>query len=169
MKIRRLDMNKKTIFSLAVLGLLVYAGRPIRADYGMAGCGLGSIIIKEKDRIPQVLVATTNGTYYNNLFGITTGTSNCTSSGVVKKEKEQEIFVHLNYDSLEREMAAGKGEKLDTLANLFGCSNPKEFGSVAKNNYSKFFGASDNSPGALLSQLKEEVSKNQTLKITCQL
>lgn len=162
-------MNKKILFSLAILGMLAYAGTPVRADYGMAGCGLGSVIIKEKDRVPQIFAGTTNGSYYNNLLGITTGTSNCTASGVVIKEKEQEIFVHLNYESLEREMASGKGEKLDTLANLFGCSNSKEFGAVAKNNYSKLFGAIDNSPGTLLTHLKQEVSKNQTLKSTCQL
>jgi len=162
-------MIKRTFFLLAVLGVFAYAGTPVRADYGMAGCGLGSIVITEKDRMPQVFAATTNSTYFNQWFAITIGTSNCTSGGVVKKEKEQEIFVHLNYESLEREMASGKGEKLDTLANLFGCSNSKEFGSVAKNSYSKLFGSGDNSPSTLLSQLKEEVSKNKNLKSTCQL
>jgi len=141
----------------------------IRADHGMAGCGLGSLVIKEKDRIPQIFAATSNATAYNQLLGITTGTSNCTSSGVVKKEKEQEVFVHLNYNTLEREMASGKGEKLDTLSSLFGCSNSKEFGVVAKSNFSKLFGSKDSSPTQLLSQLKEEVNKNETLKTVCSL
>jgi hypothetical protein len=162
-------MKGKFLFCITLGSLLFFGSSTIQADHGMAGCGLGSVIIKEKDRMPQVFAATTNSTYYNQLFGITTGSSNCTKSGIVKKEKEQEVFVHLNYETLEREMASGRGEKLDTLSLLFGCSNPKEFGSVARNNFSKFFGSKDSSPTQLLSQLKEEVSKSETLKTVCSL
>lgn len=162
-------MKNKLLFLYVSLSMVFMTFFSVSADHGMAGCGLGSVFIKEKDRLPQIFAATTNGTYYNQLFAITTGSSNCTTSGIVKKEKEQEVFVHLNYESLEREMATGRGEKLDTLATLFGCSNSKEFNSLAKSNYSKLFASKDSSPSLLLSQLKEEVSKNESLKSTCSL
>ena len=39
----------------------------------------------------QVLAATTNGTSYSQVFGITSGTSNCTTDGVALNEMEQEL------------------------------------------------------------------------------
>jgi len=140
-----------------------------REKYGMAGCGLGSLLIEEKGKGPQIIAATTNNTYSNQIFPITTGTSNCTTSGIVTKEKEQEVFVHVNFESIEAEMATGKGEKLNTLASLFGCSNSKEFKSLAKDNYLKIFNSKGNSPSTLLATLKEEISKNQKLSSICTL
>lgn len=140
---------------------------PVNAGHGMAGCGLGSLVIKENNKM-QIFAATTNGTSANQTFAITTGTSNCSSGGISLKSKEQEIFVHVNYDSLEKEIATGKGEKLNALAGLFGCSkNSKEFASFTKSNFSKLFSEKEN-PNFLLSSLREEFSKS-SLKTVCQL
>ena len=45
--------------------------------YGMAGCGLGSILFGAKPGKIQILSGTTNGIYGNQTFGISSGTSNC--------------------------------------------------------------------------------------------
>lgn len=168
-------MNK-TIQAMAVLLFTVTLATTSisSAGYGMAGCGLGSIVFKElklENNIVQIFAATTNGTYGNQTFGITTGTSHCTGSGAAYRDKVQEVFVSTNYDSLEQQIAAGKGEKLDALASLFGCpkSNSSEFNKVAKANYSKLFNGKDSSPNFLIFSLKEEVSKNSTLKSSCTL
>ncbi len=138
------------------------------APYGMAGCGLGSLLIKENTMFPQIGAGILNeiGTQTSS---VTTGTSNCTTSGVVNKDKEQEVFVHLNYDSLEREMAAGKGEKLDTLASLFGCTNSSDFNKMTKANYKSLFKETDVDPSHLLLTLRMEVLSNSSLKNTCKL
>ncbi len=48
------------------------------AAYGMAGCGLGSILFGEtENRGGQILAATTNGIYGNGTFAMSSGTSNC--------------------------------------------------------------------------------------------
>ncbi|MDX1959773.1 MAG: DUF3015 family protein [Leptospiraceae bacterium] len=141
------------------------AAAPMK-KYGMAGCGLGSLVITAND-ITQIFAGTTNATSYSQLFGITTGTSNCTKDGIVMNDKLQEIFVHTNYENLEREAALGKGEKLDALASLMGC-NGKEFSSLTKKNYEKFFAAKESSPSFLLSALKVELS-NETAKAACKI
>lgn len=168
-------MNKTIQVILAMLFAGTLATTSINsADYGMAGCGLGSVIFKELklgNNIGQIFAATTNGTYGNQTFAISTGTSHCSGGGAAYREKVQEVFVSTNYDSLEQQIAAGKGEKLEALASLFGCpkDNATEFNKVAKANYSKLFNGKDSSPNFLLFSLKAEVSKNSTLKSSCTL
>jgi hypothetical protein len=90
----------------------------------MAGCGLGSIIFGPVNTPgPQILAATTNGTFGSQTFGITSGTSNCVSSGVVALEREQTAFAEVNFTDLKREMAAGGGEYVTSFATLLGCDD----------------------------------------------
>ena len=87
-----------------------------------AGCGLGSLVIKQNTKVMQVLAATTNGTFGSQTFGITFGTSNCSANGLVQNDKQIQYFVEVNQAELTREMAQGHGEKMTTLAALNGCS-----------------------------------------------
>lgn len=103
----------------AALAALTFSNVAL-ADYGSAGCGLGSMLIKE-DSILQIFAATTNGTFATQTFGITTGTSNCTSGGIVRADKEQEAFAEANLDALRRDMARGQGEYLEAFASLLEC------------------------------------------------
>jgi hypothetical protein len=157
----------KTTLKLGILFGLTLSVSLSAAGYGSAGCGLGSLLFKEDKKVLQILAATTNGIYANQTFGISSGTSNCTNSGLVHQDKAQEIFVSLNYESLEQEISMGRGEKLDTLAGLFGCSESKNFNSVAKKNFSQIFGKQDSNPSTLISFLKDEVKRNEVLKTSC--
>lgn len=68
--------------------VLLIAGTA-HAQYGMDGCGLGSIVFgNDNGTLKQVIAATLNGTGMQT-FGITSGTSNCVSAGVVRDEREQ--------------------------------------------------------------------------------
>ena len=90
--------------------------------YGMAGCGLGSLIFGPvNEPVAQVLAATTNGTFATQTFGISSGTSNCVSGGVIRAEREQAAFAEVNFDDLKRNMAAGGGEYLRSFSSLLGC------------------------------------------------
>src|SRR3954469_2639303 len=63
------------------------------AWYGMAGCGLGSLIFGPVNSPgAQILAATTNSTFGSQTFGITSGTSNCVSGGVVALDRQQTAF-----------------------------------------------------------------------------
>ena len=65
---------KRTIF--AVIAVLAISSSAWAGGYKSAGCGLGSMIIKD-DGFVQVFAATTNATSGSQTFGITSGTSNC--------------------------------------------------------------------------------------------
>lgn len=49
-----------------------------KRKYGMAGCGLGSVLMGSRGA--QISAGTTNGTSYNQSFGISFGTLNCIDS-----------------------------------------------------------------------------------------
>ena len=135
------------------------SGRGSMEKYGLSGCGLGSMIFKEpKDKVQQILAATTNGTSGNQTFGITTGTLNCETDGVIAKRAEQEVFVTANFETLKRDTAAGNGEALNAFASLLGCDQLQapSLAKVAQKQYSELFqGASAENPGPVVLKFRE--------------
>lgn len=111
-----------------------------QAGYGMAGCGLGSELIKENGFI-QVFAATTNGTVGSQTFGISFGTLHC-KPGAKATAMEQKVFIEANLVSLKREAVSGKGETLTAFADLLGCQ-ADQFASVSKDNYKQIYKASE--------------------------
>ena len=104
------------VSALALVPAMAQAG-----NYGAAGCGLGSMVMGKDGN--QILAATTNATSGSQIFGLTTGTLNCGSDGVVMKEKAAQHFAEANLPTLQRQAAAGGGEHLAAFAALNGCSS----------------------------------------------
>ncbi len=161
-------MKKLLIMGALVLSLVSFSGSALAAGYGDAGCGLGSIIFHNEQGAVQVLASTTNGTGIQT-FGITTGTSNCNPAGLVMLEKEREEFAEKNYPTLVKEMAMGKGENLDTLASLYGCSQDShaDFGSLVQENFGNIVKSDSTSSQEMLSSLKSEMSGHAVLSKSC--
>ncbi len=109
-------------------------------SYGMAGCGLGSELIKDQGYI-QILAATVNSTVGSQTFGISFGTLNCKPSGKAMAQ-EQKVFIEANLVSLKREAVSGQGETLTAFADLLGCQT-EEFSHVSKANFQKIYQASE--------------------------
>ena len=111
---------KKIVITMVAAVALAVSGTAWAAN---TGCGLGDLAFGEKDfftntSLGQSFLATTNGTFGSQTFGITSGTSNCdTPSSFVKNEQLNE-FVVANMDNLAKDIAMGQGESLDTLAEL---------------------------------------------------
>ena len=136
-----------------------------------AGCGLGSMIIQKNSKGLQLLAMTTNSSFFTQPPGITSGTSGCSSSGIVQNDKQMQYFVEVNQDDLSREMAQGQGEKLNTLAQLHGCQSPEAqaaFAGMTQASYGKIIPSADVQPSALLQNLKKEISQNQKVAGLCQ-
>jgi len=161
-------MKKLLMMGALVLSLVSFSGSALAAGFGDAGCGLGSIVFGNEQGAVQVLASTTNGTGIQT-FGITTGTSNCNPAGLVKLEKEREEFAEKNYPSLVKEMAMGKGENLDTLASLYGCSQDShaDFGSLVQENFGNIVKSDSTSSQEMLSSLKSEMSGHAVLSKSC--
>ncbi len=138
--------------------------------YGMAGCGLGSILFGPvNDPFPQVLAATTNTTFGTQTFGITSGTSNCLSGGVVRAEREQAAFAELNFRDLKRDMAAGGGEYLRSFAVLLGCeeSAKPSFYKMTQERFETIVPSENTAPIDLVVATKAEVKAHPDLARAC--
>jgi hypothetical protein len=151
------------VIMLTLFGTATFAGD--------AGCGLGSIIIQKNSKGLQLLAWTTNGTFLSQPLGITSGTSGCSSSGLVKNDKQIEYFVEVNQDDLSREMAQGQGEKLNVLAQLNGCASPEAqaaFAGMTQVSYEKIIPTSDTLAQDFVQNLKVQMAQDSKLAGLCQ-
>jgi hypothetical protein len=125
----------------------VLALAPVAAMADNVGqCGWGSKVFDgQSGLVPQVLAVTTNGTFGNQTFGITSGTSGCTQDGKVTSSWKTALFIDGNKEALARDMSVGGGEALDSLAHLLGIEGQDRvaFGRVAKDNVARIFPSSN--------------------------
>jgi len=111
---------KKVLVATLALSLLAASAFAGQADRN-TGCGLGSLLWEGKadgSVISQSLQATTNGIFGNQTFGITSGTLGCEQPANIIKNDRALAFTRDNLDPLARDIAAGGGETLETLAEL---------------------------------------------------
>ena len=103
---------------LAVVTVMVFTGVAF-ASKTNTGCGLGHLIFKGKEGlVSQTCAATFNGTFGNQTFGITSGTSECDQYQQIWTSQRLNTFVAENMDNLAKDIAQGSGEYLNTLAVL---------------------------------------------------
>lgn len=149
-----------------VPALLLFSSAAFAKNYGMAGCGLGSLVIKSNDKI-QILAATLNGTAGSQTFGITSGTSNCLPANKAAILEKQQHFVMENLESLRRDMVKGDGEYLASYAEVLGCpsTNYSDFAELAKAKNAAIFRA----PGAVavLEATKDVLRQSSQLQTAC--
>jgi hypothetical protein len=107
------------------------------AKYGAAGCGLGSIVFGAKPGFMQVFAATTNGTSASQTFGITSGTSNCSSSAPGGMAARQ--FIETNRQAFAKDVSRGSGETIASLATLSGCQNTRGVGVTLQKSFTTIF------------------------------
>lgn len=151
-------------FSVCCLSTTIQA-----RGYGMAGCGLGSLVPAWKNDISQVMAATTNASTSSQTFGITSGTLNCTDDGIVKLEKAQEVFVHYNQAGLEVDLAKGNGERIDAIATLLGCpTHANKIGNLSKKKFDKIVTPETRKDSnLLLMAIKKEIQNDTELSLAC--
>lgn len=148
-------MRKLNLF--AALFTLGFAFAAQAHDYGEAGCGLGSTVFNKGEN--QVLAATTNDSTYTQMFGISSGTSNCTDSGTVRSEARVQLYIDANKQALAKDISRGDGEAIVTLSRLLDCSG-QPIGGVLKANYESIFPNSDISTQELSSSIRTILRKN---------
>jgi len=128
---------KKVLISMVAVAALSTVG--FATVNNQTGCGLGSQIIKDdSSAVMLALQATTNGTLGNQTFGVTSGTSGCKKARLVMNERAAE-FVAANMDQLSREIAAGQGESVETLAELLNVEDKAAFASALQSNYNAIY------------------------------
>jgi len=157
-------------FPIMVLlaGIIALVPQAQANKFGMAGCGLGTFIFSPGGGwFGQTSAATTNATFFNQGFGITSGTSNCLPPGKMAQVKAQQQFLVDNLPVLSKEMAQGEGEYLQVFSQTMGCqpSAYPKFTEQMQQSYPKIFRA----PGAMavLSAIRKEIKSNQFLNSHC--
>lgn len=137
---------KRTI-GIAVLAL-AFATPSFAAEMGVArnntGCGLGTMLFQDNandSSLLQAFQATTNGTLGNQTFGISSGTSECNQPRKFVRNERLNEFVHANLDALAQDIARGRGESVQTLAELMEIApeNREAFGRNLQTHFAEIF------------------------------
>ena len=126
----------KKQLGLVLLAVLALSASASAAGRGMAGCGLGNMLFHNDPGMIQILAATTNGTFGNQTFGITSGTSDCTDTGASRKQAS--LFIAVNQEALKKDIARGQGETLAGLSQIMNCSD-STLGAKLQSNYGRIF------------------------------
>lgn len=136
----------KMVGSVLVVGLVSVLGAGVSSaqNYGPAGCGLGSMIFEPNSGFTQIFAATTNSTFGNQTFGITTGTSNC-ETGPKSGARSTELFVATNRSAVAKDIARGSGETIESVARLARCKDAREVGRVLQQGYEQIVPAATTS------------------------
>ena len=162
-------LKKVLLLSVAVLfGLQAGLTMAANPDTG-PGCGLGKLAWSDfphqKSIGPQVLMATTNGTFGTTTFGISSGTSGCTSDGKVWADQKTTMFAQLNFENLTQEMAQGQGEHLASLATLMGvpAEHQAAFFAMTQERYTSLVKTGEASPIAMVKAINDAIATHPVL------
>ncbi|PAV26825.1 hypothetical protein C8D92_106196 [Tamilnaduibacter salinus] len=147
---------KKVISAALLLGASSMA-------FAQPGCGVGAMIWKGQSGIaPHVLAATTNGTFGNQTFGMTTGTLGCQTNESVQS---MAMYMNTNIDKVARDMSRGEGENLETLAVLLDVApaDRDAFRTLMKDNFATVFPSADTTADQAVSAIVALMEQHQTL------
>ncbi len=154
---------KKVLAAVAIAAVFPVSAMAA-GENNIGSCGWGAKLFDGQSGIaPQVLGATTNGTFGNQTFAITSGTSGCTQDGAVKSSWKTALFIDGNKEQLARDMSVGSGETLDSLAHLMGVESQDRatFNQIAKENLWKIFAA--DSTADIMANFRQVLSANDQL------
>lgn len=155
----------KKLLAVASVAALFPAVAMAQAN-NIGSCGWGSKLFDGQAGIaPQVLAVTTNGTFGNQTFGITSGTSGCTQDGTVRSNWKTAMFIDGNKEKLARDMSVGSGEALDSLAHLLGveAADRAQFDRVAQENMQRIFPSSNAGTQDIVAGLRQVLSADARL------
>ena len=132
---------------LVVMVLFAFCGVASAAvNQSNYGCGLGTMLLGDKggSKLMQTLITTTNATTTNQWIGITLGIQSfgCVNSAWTANEAV-DTFVQGNIDTLIRDVAAGQGDTIDSLASILEIRDVDAFGSKLQENFAIIFPSAD--------------------------
>jgi hypothetical protein len=157
-------MKKTRIFVATALLIVASTGMAMADDD--IGCGLGTNLWEGRSElIFKVLGATTNGTFGNQTFGITSGTLGCKQEGVITVDARLRMFAGANLDNLARDMARGEGETLDAFAHLMKISeaDKSHFFRFTQAHFADIFASDAVTAGEMLASLQTLMGRDEKL------
>ena len=156
---------KRKLHLLLVPIIMASSGAAL-ADDG-PGCGLGQQVFAGQSGLAaHVLAATTNGSFTNQLFGLSFDSLGCNGETVVTAAFQRKVFVASNFDNIARDAAQGGGDHLQSLASIMQIqdTDTQRFYQLAQVNYDKLFGGNHASDHKLwLQKLDSTLSADPAL------
>jgi len=134
----------KKILMAVTLTLIMSSSAFAASAHNNVGCGLGTLIWENRadnNTIFQAFQATTNGTSGTQTFGISSGTSECQTNSKFVQDEKLIHFVQANMDNLAQDIATGRGETLDTFAEMLGVAPERTaaFNASLQANFDKIY------------------------------
>lgn len=154
-------MLHKVFFAAALV--VAPAGVALAHD---TGCGAGTILWEgQSGTVAEVLAVTTNASFGNQTFGITSGTLGCSQGGVVHVAKRIPMYASANMAQIAADMAAGEGESLAALAQLYNIApaDRQAFYTTTQSHFSEIFSSSDVTVGQMLASLESVMAHSSQL------
>lgn len=134
-------------------------------QYGMAGCGLGSVVMGKKGG--QIFAATTNSTFYNQMFGISLNTLNCVDSPNKEVAQRMDQYVAANKLALAGDMARGNGEVLSTLSTMMDCTDSAAISAAMQRNFGQIFPDTSVAPNEITDSIITVIQGDESLAAGC--
>lgn len=153
---------KKNLLSLVLVAAAFIASPANAANYGMAGCGLGSMALGNDNGKIQILAATMNATGVQT-FGLTSGTSNCVDSGA----SASAMYIAVNQESLKKDIARGEGETLNGLSQVLKCNDTAKLSNTLQQNYSSIFTSNTVKSAEVNANIHALIHSNKELNGAC--
>ena len=155
---------RKTVVavSLSIVSSLSFAA----GENNVGSCGWGTKIFTGQSGIfPQALAGITNGTFGNQTFAVSSGTSGCTQDGSVSSNWKTAAFIDGNKEKLARDLSRGSGESLDSLVALLGVEQQDRarFVQVTRDNLDRIFPSATASTDEIRAGLRTVLSTDQGL------
>lgn len=139
--------------------------------YGMSGCGLGSVLFGQTEsRGGQILSSTTNSTYSNNTFAVSSGTSNCVpdkEAHAAAVKKNVEMFVSANREALANDIVKSNGETIATVSEIMGCKDSNYLGAKLQSRYETIFNSKEDA--TIAGNMYNAVASDRYLLENCKL
>ena len=147
-------LKKLTLISALLMVSQAYANH-----YGMAGCGVGSLVFKDQPGNAQIGAATLNNLVSPQTSAITSGTSGCYEDN--GSHQAQVNYIQTNKVSLKADIARGNGETLDGLMTMLGCKEINAVKMDIKKNYKNIFESEDTK------DIFKAIKNNQSVQTSC--
>ena len=124
------------------------------------GCGLGTVLWANKadgSILSQTMQVTTNQFLGNQTFGITSGTLGCEQPESIGADDRTFAYVRDNMDGLARDVAVGRGEYLDALAELLAVPVPQRaiFAAQLQADFTRIFVTGEENAAVVLTRITQ--------------
>ena len=128
---------KKLLFIAALAGLILPASQSMAASYGygMAGCGLGTQVLRNKPGKGMQMVQVTTNRMGSQTSAITSGSSGCKEDA----RSMASLYITINYAALMKDVSRGNGETISSLSELYQCNDSATLGTALRTNYQDIF------------------------------